>query len=83
MVEDKDSYDIYSPIKFLNIFLNCYVRHWHILLLDLSLGVSLQVQYEKDFSDIKLSIFYLPSPSPAYASVSFEKKLNEYKRVLL
>jgi hypothetical protein len=53
VVEDKDSYDIYSPIKFLNIFLNCYVRHWHILLLDLSLGVSLQVQYEKDFSDVR------------------------------
>ncbi len=39
--------------------------------------------YEKNFSDIKLPIFYLPSPSPAYASVSFEKKLSEYKRVLL
>jgi hypoxanthine-DNA glycosylase len=39
--------------------------------------------YEKNFSDITMPIFYLPSPSPAYASVRFEEKLKEYREVLL
>jgi hypoxanthine-DNA glycosylase len=38
--------------------------------------------YEKNFSDIELQTFYLPSPSPAYASVGFEEKLRGYRDVL-
>jgi len=39
--------------------------------------------YEKNFSDITKPTFYLPSPSPAYASVGFEEKLKGYIEVLL
>jgi hypoxanthine-DNA glycosylase len=39
--------------------------------------------YKKNFQDITLPIFYLPSPSPAYASMSFNDKLQEYKKILM
>jgi hypoxanthine-DNA glycosylase len=41
-----------------------------------------QKLYEKNFSDVELETFYLPSPSPAYASVGFEEKLRGYREVL-
>ena len=37
--------------------------------------------YEKYFN-IDIKTFYLPSPSPAYRTISFEEKLKVYKKVL-
>ena len=41
-----------------------------------------QKLYNKHFKDIKIETFYLPSPSPAYAAMSFEEKLIQYKKIL-
>jgi len=35
---------------------------------------------QKITNDVKT--FYLPSPSPAYRTISFEEKLKVYKKVL-
>ena len=39
--------------------------------------------FNKYCKNISLPTFYLPSPSPAYAVVSIEKKLIEYKKLLI
>jgi len=39
--------------------------------------------FNKEFKDITLEQFYLPSPSPAYAAMSFEEKCKIYKERLL
>ena len=38
--------------------------------------------YEQYFKDLKVKTIYLPSPSPAYAAMSFEKKVQIYKELL-
>lgn len=37
-------------------------------------------EFKKQFPDIKLTSVTLPSPSPRYAKLSFEQKVNEYKK---
>lgn len=38
--------------------------------------------FNKEHADIKIKKALLPSPSPAYAAISFEKKLQRYKELL-
>ena len=38
--------------------------------------------YKKYFNHLDLKTIYLPSPSPAYASMSLEEKANKYKELL-
>jgi len=38
--------------------------------------------YNKHFSHLDIPTIYLPSPSPAYASMSFESKVQKYKEIL-
>jgi len=42
-----------------------------------------QKLYNKEFKDLNIKNFYLPSPSPAYATMSFEDKCKIYKEKLL
>ena len=39
--------------------------------------------YNKEFSDLDITTSYLPSPSSAYASMSFENKCEIYKKILV
>ena len=39
--------------------------------------------FNKEFKDIDIKTFYLPSPSPAYAAMSFKNKCKIYKEKLL
>jgi hypoxanthine-DNA glycosylase len=39
--------------------------------------------YKRYFKNLKVKYSYLPSPSPAYAKMSFEEKLKEYKKALV
>jgi hypoxanthine-DNA glycosylase len=39
--------------------------------------------FEKEFSHLNIESFYLPSPSPTYASMSFKDKCKVYKERLL
>ena len=38
--------------------------------------------FNKEFKDLDIKRFYLPSPSPAYASMKFEDKCKVYKEKL-
>ena len=38
--------------------------------------------YKKHFSHLDIKTFYLPSPSPAYASMTLEQKAKRYKELL-
>ena len=38
--------------------------------------------YKKHFSHLDIKTIYLPSPSPAYASMSVEQKAKKYKELL-
>ena len=38
--------------------------------------------FKKYFKDVKIETIYLPSPSPAYAAMSFEEKCKIYKELL-
>jgi len=38
--------------------------------------------YKKYFSHLAVKTIYLPSPSPAYASMSLEQKIQKYKELL-
>ena len=38
--------------------------------------------FNKEHADIKINKALLPSPSPAYAAISFEKKLEKYQELL-
>jgi len=42
-----------------------------------------QKLYNREFKDLNIDTFYLPSPSPAYAAMSFEEKCKIYKEKLL
>ena len=42
-----------------------------------------QKLYNREFKDLDIDTFYLPSPSPAYAAMSFEDKCRIYKKKLL
>jgi hypoxanthine-DNA glycosylase len=42
-----------------------------------------QKLYNKEFKELSIESFYLPSPSPAYAAMSFEQKCKIYKEKLL
>jgi len=46
-------------------------------------GRKAQALYEVNFSYLDIERVYLPSPSAAYAKISFEKKCQIYKEVLL
>jgi len=39
--------------------------------------------FKKEFKDLDIDTFYLPSPSPAYAAMSFEDKCKIYREKLL
>jgi len=39
--------------------------------------------FERYFKDLEIDTLYLPSPSPAYAAMSFKKKCEIYKERLL
>ena len=39
--------------------------------------------YNQEFKDLDIKSFYLPSPSPAYAAMSFNQKCKIYKEKLL
>ena len=45
-------------------------------------GRKAQELFERHFGDLAIERDYLPSPSPAYAVMSFEEKAKEYRRVL-
>jgi len=38
--------------------------------------------FKKEFKDLDIATIYLPSPSPAYAAMSFEQKCKIYKELL-
>ncbi len=38
--------------------------------------------YQQYFKNLDIDTLYLPSPSPAYAAMSFEKKVDIYKKLL-
>jgi hypoxanthine-DNA glycosylase len=42
-----------------------------------------QKLFNQKFKDLDIEQIYLPSPSPAYAKMSFEQKCKEYKEKLL
>ena len=42
-----------------------------------------QKLYNREFKDLDIDTFYLPSPSPAYAAMSFEDKCKIYREKLL
>ncbi len=42
-----------------------------------------QKLFNQYFKDLEIDTFYLPSPSPAYAAMSFEDKCKVYKEKLL
>ena len=42
-----------------------------------------QKVFKKYFKNLKIEQFYLPSPSPAYAAISFEDKCKVYKEKLI
>jgi hypoxanthine-DNA glycosylase len=42
-------------------------------------GRKAQALFEKHFGDLEIERDYLPSPSPAYAGMSFEEKVREYR----
>ena len=46
-------------------------------------GKKAQELYHKSFPNLHIETIYLPSPSPAYAAMSFEEKRDEYKRLLI
>ena len=37
--------------------------------------------FNRYFKDLEIQTYYLPSPSPAYAAMSFEKKVKIYKEL--
>ena len=39
--------------------------------------------YNHEFKDLNVKNFYLPSPSPAYARMSFDKKFEIYKNIFI
>ena len=41
-----------------------------------------QKLFEKNFKDLKIPRFYLPSPSPAYKKMTFEEKLHIWKNLI-
>jgi len=45
-------------------------------------GRKAQELFERHFGDLEISRDYLPSPSPAYAAMSFEEKMAEYAEKL-
>jgi hypoxanthine-DNA glycosylase len=45
-------------------------------------GRKAQTLFEKSFKDLEIERVYLPSPSPAYAKLSFEEKAKIYKERL-
>ena len=45
-------------------------------------GRKAQQLFERHFNHLDILRFYLPSPSPAYMAMSFEKKAQEYKKAL-
>ena len=45
-------------------------------------GRKAQELFERHFGDLEIERDYLPSPSPAYATMNFEEKVKEYGRVL-
>jgi len=45
-------------------------------------GRKAQELFERNFGDLAIERDYLPSPSPAYAAMRFEEKVEEYRRVL-
>lgn len=46
-------------------------------------GKKAQELYNRYFPNLEIETIYLPSPSPAYASMSYEAKRDEYKRLLI
>jgi len=45
-------------------------------------GRKAQELFERRFGDLKIERDYLPSPSPAYASMSFDAKVEAYRKML-
>jgi hypothetical protein len=45
-------------------------------------GKKAQALFEKHFGHLPIIRIYLPSPSPAYAAMSFEEKVVQYKKQL-
>ncbi|BAF70228.1 DNA-deoxyinosine glycosylase [Nitratiruptor sp. SB155-2] len=45
-------------------------------------GRKSQQLFEKQFSHVNLPRYYLPSPSPAYRAMSFEEKVQQWKKIL-
>ena len=46
-------------------------------------GKKAQQLYHKSFPNLDIETIYLPSPSPAFASMKYEDKRDEYKRLLI
>jgi hypoxanthine-DNA glycosylase len=45
-------------------------------------GKKAEALFKTHFSHLDIETFYLPSPSPAYAAMKFEDKVQAYKKVL-
>jgi hypoxanthine-DNA glycosylase len=45
-------------------------------------GKKSEALFKTHFSHLDIETFYLPSPSPAYAAMKFEDKVQAYKKVL-
>ncbi len=46
-------------------------------------GVKAQTLFERFFKEVSIETKRLPSPSPAYAAMTFEEKLKRYEEALL
>ena len=44
-------------------------------------GRKAQELYKRHFSHLQIPTYYLPSPSPAFRAMSFEKKLQEWEKI--